>query len=274
LGGQADAFAAKLSSDGASLVFSTYLGGSNTDGGGDGIVVDSVGNAYIIGAAGSSDFPVADPVQANCDTGGGFCGDAFIAKLAANGSVLLFGTFLGGSGSDLGADMAVDDEGNMLVTGLTRSTDFPVRRPLQRRPGGGLSDGFVAKIAAGPVTGPQVVDIDIKPWRSDSNNIYLKTTRRIRVAIFSSPDFDAPTDVKRVSLTFGRTGFEDSLFRRSDGSPDCRVHDVDGDGRADLVCHFNPRLAGFQPGDIEGVLRGQTRGDVPVEGRDAVQIVP
>jgi hypothetical protein len=112
------------------------------------------------------------------------------------------------------------------------------------------------------------VDIDIKPG-SDPNAINPKSRGVIPVAILSSADFDATTEVDRSSLTFGRTGDEDSLVRCSPGG-----EDVNGDGLPDLVCHFSTQAAGFQSGDTEGILKGMTVNGVPIVGSDSVKIVP
>ncbi len=112
------------------------------------------------------------------------------------------------------------------------------------------------------------VDIDIKPGIGP-NSINSNNRGVIPVAILSTPDFDAPTEVDRDSLTFGRTGDESSLAFCNRGS-----EDVNGDGLPDLVCHFHTQGTGFQCGDTEGVLRGETLDGVPIEGTDSVRIVP
>ena len=129
------------------------------------------------------------------------------------------------------------------------------------------------------------IDIDIKPG-SDPNSINRKSKGRIPVAILSAsstpliigatstPPFIAPDEVDRSSLTFGRTGDEESLASLGYGAPNCSVEDVNGDGLPDLVCHFNTQEAGFQKGDTEGILRGRTFDGLLIEGRDAVRIVP
>ncbi len=118
------------------------------------------------------------------------------------------------------------------------------------------------------------VDIDIKPG-SDPNSINPRHRGKIPVAILSTPDFDAQGEADRSSLTFGRTGDEDSLHLRGrNGIPNCGVEDVNGDGLQDLVCHFETQETGFQPGDKEGILKGQTLDGTPIEGSDSVGIVP
>ncbi len=111
------------------------------------------------------------------------------------------------------------------------------------------------------------VNIDIKPG-SDPSTINLNSRGTIPVAILSSPDFDAPSEVDQASLTFGRSGAEDSLAFCTKSA-----EDVNGDALLDQVCHFNTQDTGFQCGDTEGILRGQTVDGVPIEGRDSVRIV-
>jgi hypothetical protein len=113
------------------LAYSTYLGGSDTDGGG-GIAVDTSGNAYATGATYSTNFPTANPLQA-ANQG---LGDAFVAKLNAAGSALVYSTYLGGSGDESGQGIAVDPSGNAYITGQTTSTNFPTANPVQAANGG------------------------------------------------------------------------------------------------------------------------------------------
>jgi hypothetical protein len=141
-GGVSDAFVAKLNATGSALVYSTYLGGSGIDNG-TGIAVDSSHSAYVTGYTFSADFPTMNPLQPT--PGGGGYGDAFVAKLNPAGSALVYSTYLGGSGEDLGYGIAVDSSGNAYITGYTASTDFPTISPLQPIYGG-ASDAFVAKL--------------------------------------------------------------------------------------------------------------------------------
>ena len=147
-GGVYDAFVAKLNPTGSALAYSTYLGGSSVEFG-YGIAVDSVGNAYVTGYTGSSDFPTMSPLQPNA--GGG--GDAFVTEINPSGSALVYSTYLGGSGSDSGNGIAVDSAGSAYVTGQTYSSDFPVTPgAFQTTCNVGnycsaLGDAFVSRIA-------------------------------------------------------------------------------------------------------------------------------
>src|SRR5262249_41747247 len=118
-----DAFVARLNAAGSALVFSTYLGGSNSDVA-DGLAVDpATGDALLTGTTSSTDFPTANPLQAS--HGGGFL-DVFVARLNAAGSAPAFSTSLGGSGFDERPALAVDPAtGDALLTGQTQSTNFP-----------------------------------------------------------------------------------------------------------------------------------------------------
>ncbi len=122
------AFVTKLNPSGTEILYSTYLGGSGSDFG-MAIALDSAGNAYVTGSTTSSNFPaVSASLQATPAGGSCYdqpCGDAFVAKLNASGTELLYSTYLGGSGLDRGVAIAVDFAGNAHVTGNTFSTDFP-----------------------------------------------------------------------------------------------------------------------------------------------------
>lgn len=111
------------------------------------------------------------------------------------------------------------------------------------------------------------VSIDIKPG-SGTNPINTKSKGKIPVAILSTPDFDAPSMVDVTSLTFGKTGDETSLTFCNKGS-----EDVNDDGLQDQVCHFYNKGTGFQKGDVEGFLKGQTLDGIPIEGYDSVKIL-
>jgi hypothetical protein len=124
------------------LAYSTYLGGSGGDAG-NGIAVDAAGNAYVTGFTTSSDFPTT-PGAFQTTSGGSY--DAFVSKLNAAGSALLYSTYLGGSRNDNGLGIAVDSSGNVYVTGFTGSSDFPTTpSAFQRRIHSGW-DGFVTKL--------------------------------------------------------------------------------------------------------------------------------
>jgi hypothetical protein len=151
-----DAFVSKLSPDGATLVYSTYLGGNTPDeedGGGQAawsIAVDSTGNAYVTGNTLDTDFPTVNPLQATNKTSAPSSGTGFVAKYNAAGSALIYSTFLGGSAQDTPWGIAADSNGNAYVTGETISVDFPTAHPFQSVCNGcpGAVNAFVTKINA------------------------------------------------------------------------------------------------------------------------------
>jgi Beta-propeller repeat len=144
--GGVDAFVTKLNPTGSALVYSTYLGGSGFDQG-EGIAVDSSGNAYVVGATNSNNFPVTpNAFQSACGNPSS-CANAFVTKLNPTGSALVYSTYLGGNLIDSGLGIAVDASGSAYVVGETSSTNFPTLNPLQPVYGGG-NDAFVSKLNA------------------------------------------------------------------------------------------------------------------------------
>ncbi len=139
--GLQDVFITKVSQDGASLVYSTYLGGGRADVG-NGIAVDLSGNAYLTGSTTSTNFPTLNPLQS---TYGGGDLDAFVTKINTAGTALVYSSYLGGTLAEVGNAIAVDAFGNCYLTGVTSSLNFPVRNPLQ--PGNrGANDAFIVKL--------------------------------------------------------------------------------------------------------------------------------
>ena len=144
LRGSQDAFVTKLKPDGLGIAYSTYLGGTGTETG-RAIAVDFfLGNAYIAGdTVSSTSFPLSNAYQSSF--GGGK--DAFVTKLNAEGSQLIFSTFLGGDLSDSARGIAFDVQGNLYLTGVTDSTNFPLQNPIQAAIGVS-PDAFVSKLNA------------------------------------------------------------------------------------------------------------------------------
>jgi hypothetical protein len=126
------------------LVYSTYIGGSGYDRG-NAIAVDGSGNAYVTGATNSPDYDVT-PGAFQTTNGGGY--DVFVTKLNATGTALVYSTYIGGSGDDYGNAIAVDESGYAYVTGVTRSTDYPVTLGAFQTTNGGGGDIFVTKLNA------------------------------------------------------------------------------------------------------------------------------
>ncbi len=143
--GGGDAFVAKVKADGTGLTYAGYIGGLGEDRG-TGIAVDAAGNAFVTGhtdtAAGG--FPAS--VGPKLAAGGGY--DAFVAKVKADGTGLVYAGYIGGSGDDRGTGIAVDSSDNAYVTGYTASvqSSFPIAVGPDLTHNGGNYDAFVAKV--------------------------------------------------------------------------------------------------------------------------------
>lgn len=137
-----DAFAVKLAPTGAAIVYSTYLGGSQSDNGNT-IAVDAGGNAYVGGRTDSTDYPsttrdVLPPRGA---------GDGFVTKIAPDGQSLVYSTYIGGFALDVVNHLVLDAAGSAYLTGETRSDNFPVTETAYQREKKGGADAFIAKLA-------------------------------------------------------------------------------------------------------------------------------
>ena len=140
--GGTDAFVTKFNAAGTFPFYSTYLGGSASDGAWA-IAVDSTGSAYVTGGTSSANFPTQVPFQAAA----GGAGDAFVTRLSPSGASFLYSTYLGGSGLDTGFGIAVDGSGAIYVTGTTASSNFPVLAGSFQTTLAGGSDAFVTKLS-------------------------------------------------------------------------------------------------------------------------------
>jgi hypothetical protein len=141
IAGFKNAFVTKLNPDGTALVYSTYFG-SIVDAGAA-IAVDAAGNAYVSGDTESSNFPTTPGAFQTTLPGGD---NAFVTKLNADGTALLYSTYLGGSAVDAGAAIAVDAAGNAYVTGVTESHDFPTTPGAFQTTIAGYGNAFVTKL--------------------------------------------------------------------------------------------------------------------------------
>ncbi|MBI4479302.1 MAG: SBBP repeat-containing protein [Acidobacteria bacterium] len=212
-----DAFVTKIDPAGSALAYSTYLGGSSSEAGW-GIAVESSGVAHVSGITFSTDFPRQNPIQSAA--GGGM--DVFVTTLSPSGTVVLFSSYLGGSGQDWLEKMAVDSSGNVYLTGRTNSGNFPLASPLQQSIAGN-EDVFVVKLS---ITGAQTVLF------SDGN--------------FRGSDWDLT-----VFLNQPTAGTSTASEETSGGNPGSfrRVNNtVNGQGQSVFVWGFHRHLAStFDP---------------------------
>jgi hypothetical protein len=142
-GGKSDVFVTKLDPTGTRLVYSTFLGGSESEAP-TAITVDEAGSIYVVGQTNSPNFPTRRALQSELGAIGSE--DGFITKLNPRGDALEFSTFLGGSYIDAIGDIGFDGPGNIYVAGATFSSDFPTREAYQEAPAGGQVDSFLSKI--------------------------------------------------------------------------------------------------------------------------------
>jgi hypothetical protein len=146
--GGVDAFVAGFSPAGGALLFCTYLGGSGDDRA-FGVAVDASNNTYVTGQTSSTNFPVVGGVQNKLKG----ARDAFVAKLNPAGNALVYSTYLGGTGVDLGNAIVVDPSNNSaVIIGDTNSTNMPVTAGTFQAALGGGQDAFVAKLGADGAT--------------------------------------------------------------------------------------------------------------------------
>jgi uncharacterized delta-60 repeat protein len=243
---------------GTDFLLARYNGDGNLDAtfGSGGIVTTDFGGAFFDAAFGVA-LQSNGKIVAAGGTFNGFVGpsaDFALARYNPDGSLdASFGS--GGKlttdfgGFDVARSVALQSDGKIVAAGTGGSgSDFALARYL----------GDTSVIT---------VSVDIEPGEFP-NAINPGSNGTIPVAILSTVSFDGPSQVDTSSLRFGRTGTEASLAFCS--SPE----DVNADGRLDVVCHFTTKKTGFQAGDSQGVLTGQTVGGTPIRGTDSVVIVP
>ena len=143
LNGQQNPFITKLNPAGSGLVYSTYIGGNNIDNGAA-LAIDSHKDAYLVGSSTSANFPITGGAYQTTLKG---YQNVFVSKLDSSGSNLIYSTFIGGSGNDMGIFITVDSSGDACFTGGCNSSDYPTTNDaFQNNYGGGNSDAFVSEL--------------------------------------------------------------------------------------------------------------------------------
>ncbi len=158
VGYSSDAFVAELNPGGSNLVFSTYLGGTTSDGG-NSIALDSANNIYVTGYASSTNFPVtANAYQfhsavTNWYYQANYNQNAFVAEIGADGTNLLYSSYFGGINYDTGQSIAVDRSNYVYLTGFTASTNFPVTNAIMQTIGANIYNGKLFNGSTNQVVG-------------------------------------------------------------------------------------------------------------------------
>ncbi len=199
-----DVFITKIASGGASISYSTYLGGTLWDAG-NAITVDASGNAYVTGFSNSTDFPVASALQTN-HAGNN---DVILVKVDPTGSALVFSTYIGGTDWDSGSSIALDPSGDIYITGTTWSTDYPLASPIQSTMAG-INDAFVTEVDG---AGTTIVMSTYLGGSDDDNGYGLAIDASGNVYVTGdTKSLDFPTDVPIQGTNAG--GVNDSFVAR------------------------------------------------------------
>jgi hypothetical protein len=267
LSGSKDAFVVKLSPNGKTLLFSTYLGGSDFEEA-YAVGTDRDANVYLAGDTGSSDFPTHNALQKTY--GGGR--DSFVVKLDASGSTLLYGTYLGGGVNEFARSMAVDEAGEAYVLGHTSSTNFPTASPLQGSKAGGR-DLFITHLAPSGLYmyystylggagdedagGIAIDDSGVAYITGDTNSSDFPTTNA------SQPSFRGSTDGIVARLHFLGVSLHYATFLGGSGYDYAQDVSVDRRGRAYVISKTSsanfPTKDAYQPDSGGGSDVGVTR---------------
>jgi hypothetical protein len=231
LGGGEDAFVTKFSANGLALVFSTFLGGSESESI-SGLGLDSSDNVYVSGFTYSANFPTNKAVKLFTDAGR----NAFVSKLSANGASLLYSTYLGaGLDNDLlgypnfygdnGVQIevggfAVAPSGRVLLTGTTQGTDSPLLDPLMSTTSGSADDGFVTSLNSdgsvlfGTYLGGRGVDQLYAAAAAVDGSFFLAGLSAPGVIL---PDF--PTTPGAAQVSAHLTGFDAFVMKLDTDAP-------------------------------------------------------
>jgi Beta-propeller repeat/Fibronectin type III domain len=217
-----DVFVTKITADGSSLIYSTFVGGTGNESG-NAIAVDASGDAFVAGGTTSNPFPTTAGAFQTSLKG---TENAFVFELDPTGSALTYSTYLGGTGQDvaLGLALASDNSGDVYVVGTTSSTDFPPQNPLQATPAGGfvtkLNSTGTAPLLYSTYLGGGAGDIASAVAVDSSNNAYVTG--------------------KALNATFHTTtgAFQTTCASCSGGFPDAFLTVIKADGSSYVYSSF------------------------------------
>lgn len=285
--GDADAFVTKLNSSGTALVYSTYLGGSGlsawTPYGGDvgnGIAVDTAGNAYVTGRALSTDFPVTQGAFQTTNRGAtNDCANVFVTKINPAGAALVYSTYVGGSGGnggvltgDTGYAIAVDGVGDAYLAGNTSSTDYPVTAGAYQTTnhstyGTGGYNAFVtelnpsgAALVSSTYLGGSSVDSGKAVAVDPAGNIYVAGQT-------ISADFPVTSGAFQTTNRGAASQVSNAFIAKLNPTGTSLIYSTFLGGSGGFV-HVSPSL-GFAAGDLASALAVDNSGNAYVTGSTA-----
>jgi len=241
--GSSNAFISKVNFSGTSLIFSTYLGGSGSDGG-MGIALDAGGNPYTTGFTQSSNFPV---ITGDLQTVSGGMQDAFLSELNSSGTTLLYSIYFGGSQNDTGLAIALNAP-HPYVVGQTASTDFPITGgAYQTTYGGGTGDGFIFNINCAIITPTPT----FTPTLTPTPTLTLTPTKTSTPQFTLTPTITlspTPGDYCWVSCNAARSGqqVEVKVLLDNGGKCSLKIYNSAGEYVRDLA---EENLLPYQVGD-------------------------
>jgi len=205
-----DAFVVKLDAAGSNLLYSTFIGGTQPDGG-NAISVDGAGRIYVVGGTGSVDFPTNGTTRPFA--GGTY--DAFALKLTTSSTNLTYSAYLGGRGDDYGFGIAVDSAGSAVVVGVTTSAlDFPLANAIQTNFAGGQYDVFITKFSPNGATRLFSTYLG-GDGNDETRRVVLDDLGDICLAGFTT-SFNFPTNTNSLYPT--NSGFADAFVVKLDPS--------------------------------------------------------
>ncbi len=215
-----DAFISKLDSSGSRILYSTYLGGLDGDGG-LGIALDSIGQAYIAGHTRSRNFPTVNPYQASYNEG---TKDSFATCISSSGSFLIYSTYIGGSARDVGLNIALDSINSAYISGHTESMNFPTVNAYQSSYAGAI-DAFVSKLKWEPTPTPTpispIVTLECGDYDGDGTSeiaIFRPSVGSWRFRDLESTIFGREGDIPITGDYWGDGTSEIGVFRPATGS--------------------------------------------------------
>ncbi|MCG8525396.1 MAG: SBBP repeat-containing protein [Opitutales bacterium] len=226
-----DGWIAKFSPDLTKLIFATYFGSEDSEEIWD-LSIDPEGNICVMGGTLGSNFPVTEGSYDTTHNGGEF-GDGVVAKFTSDGKRLLFSTFVGGNGTDMPAGLAVDQEGNVLIGGLTESKDYPIVNSPSDKALSGEKDLGISLVSS---DGSKLIFSQLFGGFKNENAsrfVYLKDGSIVFACNTSSPDYPVVEGTERKQLR----GTQDILIAQLSKNGELRFSSIFGGSDYEELSH-------------------------------------